>query len=444
MLELAAEAFDKSTEIIVKGNKSLEALWNKAVIKYQESSEYNRNAAKAKLNGDDEETDRWDKASRSTRVSADRSIKVLESTSTALEKATEAIVKGNQCLVELWNKTAIQYQEAAEYYLKSVIIPTWGEGDIETDLWDEIACRSQYHAEVLESAAEAFEKTTAMTAKNNTPLVELWNKTSSQFEKSAVYKQKATEAILSENETEAKHWDKIADSAKDSALALKSAAAVLEEMTTVRVKVNQPLAEILSKKIVQHQKIAKYYQQITEARLSENNTETDYWDRIKSYIESNVDRFKEVDQALEKATQAAAKGKQPLAKRWNKIAVQYQEAVEYGQQVIEAKLSKNKEEVKHWEKIADFAEQSAFRLEQAAEAFEEVMTATAMGNQSLAELWSKTANQYQESAEHYQKVAETRLGGNEAEAERLNEKADTIYKNAKELQKEAEELAKIK
>src|SRR3990167_1406049 len=180
---------------------------------------------------------------------------------------------------------------------------------------------------------------------------------------------------------------------------------------------------------MKRQETAEHYQNATEAKRNENNAELDCWEKITSFDSRSTGELYSAVKALEKATEAIAKGNQPLAELWNKIAMQYQETAEYHRKAIESKLSKNDEETDRWREIIDSFGNNGYKLTLAAEPLEKAAEATAKGNQSLAELWNKIAAQYQEAVEHYRTATEAKLSGNELLAE-LWTKTATQYERS--------------
>ncbi|HLB33591.1 MAG TPA: hypothetical protein VJK54_05090, partial [Chthoniobacterales bacterium] len=273
-LNSASKALEEATTAKMKGNQLLAELWSKTAMQYQEIVELVRKAAEVKSNENDEEEDRWGKIADF----AKDSVYQLESASRALEEATTAKMKGNQLIAELWSKTAVQCQETAEYKRKAAEAKLNGN-DEGADYWEEVASFAVSAALRLNSAAEAVGKAAAVTTKGNQALAELWSKTAVQNQEIAEYDQKAAGARLSGNNSEVVRWRELASSA-NQAFGLELAAEALEKATETTAEGNQALTELWSKSAVQNQESVEFFRKAAEARLIENDSEVDRWQKM--------------------------------------------------------------------------------------------------------------------------------------------------------------------
>ncbi|HLB34325.1 MAG TPA: hypothetical protein VJK54_08845, partial [Chthoniobacterales bacterium] len=217
-------------------------------------------------------------------------------------------IEGSSLFAELWSKIAVRYQESAEYFRKAAETQLNGN-DTEVEEVDrrwEAGASYKSSAWSLESAAEALEKATVETAEGDAFLAELWNKIVMQYHELAEHYRKAAEAYSSGNDTGAKQWKKAADSAKNSALVLESAAKAPEKATAATAKGNLSFAELWSKLAVQHQELAEYYRKAAEATLSGNDKEVDRWEEAGASYKSSAWSLESAAEALEKATAATA------------------------------------------------------------------------------------------------------------------------------------------
>ena len=149
--------------------------------------------------------------------------------------------------------------------------------------------------------------------------------------------------------------------------------------------------------------------------------------------------LEEAVKALEKAEEAQDKGQCDLADLWNQSAKQHQFLAANYNNLAEAMLANNKEEVNRWEEVA---EESACQLGEATEALEKAKEAEEKGQNNLADLWRQCVNHHLLSEVNYSKLAEAILAHNEEEATRWYKVAQANESSAVKLKETVKALEK--
>ncbi|HLB34449.1 MAG TPA: hypothetical protein VJK54_09485 [Chthoniobacterales bacterium] len=150
-LEKAVIAHEKATQAIAVNQGELAALWLKTVKQHEESAEYHREAANAKIGGNTTNFDRFDKVSAYDQNSADE----LEQASIALEKAIQASAMNQGELAALLIKASKQHEESAEYFGQAANAAL-SENAVDRTRFDLAANSSSHRAKQLEEAATAW------------------------------------------------------------------------------------------------------------------------------------------------------------------------------------------------------------------------------------------------------------------------------------------------
>ena len=140
-LRSAISAIEKASAATAANQLSMAALRVQIAQRYQEAGDYRSQEAIERSKGDVSITDRckniaeitrWQNAAVAARSSAMR----LESSVEIWEKVTSATAANNQELSLLWQKSALQYQESAEYYRQQ------GEATVNKNMVEATRCNT--------------------------------------------------------------------------------------------------------------------------------------------------------------------------------------------------------------------------------------------------------------------------------------------------------------
>ena len=366
ILESVSLVLEKATSAAAEGNEPLALLWIQTATRFQETAEYLRKEAEARLTQGVISKVRWEKIADSASWSASQ----LHSAALALEKSTIAGTEGNQALSTLWNKTATQYQESSEYWRKAADAELNGNAN-DADCWNRIGLSFVGSANDLNSAASALEKEAAAIALGNEPLAEVWSETAVQYQELAEYKYKVAEARLNRNSIDATRWEKAVVSVRHSVYQLYSASENLEKAINAAAEGNQALATLWSKTAAQYQESAEYGRKEAQAKLKEKSTvEADRWKKLIETATKSAWQFKDAAFSLEKAKNI---NEEEVSALWMEIVQKDEESAEYYRQATNAELNGNTTEYDRLNKAGDIVKNNTKALTiKAEQTYEEV------------------------------------------------------------------------
>ncbi|HLB34566.1 MAG TPA: hypothetical protein VJK54_10080, partial [Chthoniobacterales bacterium] len=215
-------------------------------------------------------------------------------------------------------------------------------------------------------------------------------------------------------------------------------------------KSKQSIITLWEKATEQHQFAAEQYQ--LSAEYNKKFAETEYgkgfsYEEYKKIINaaslasSSAHRLDQTASSLEASIEAEKKGYYSLSELYQKAALAYQVAYEYGQKAAEAETKGNTYEYENFTSATRSADSSAeYLYYNSSSSIREAIKAEKSGNTLLASLWREAGEQYQIAAQCEQKVAEAQASRNTFECERLKAAVETAKLAADALKKQAQEL----
>ena len=162
-LFLAAGALDRTTKVTAQNYQLLE-LWNKQALQHQELAHYFKKSADVIVREDAAEIIQplpsqateslpSDEQCPNAAISAKSSDSQLCNAKVALVKAAKAVQQGDQVLVDLLQYVALQYQEAAVYYLNAAEAYARGN-EVKGSFFDNKGIAAQEEANLAEQEAK--------------------------------------------------------------------------------------------------------------------------------------------------------------------------------------------------------------------------------------------------------------------------------------------------
>ena len=284
----ASSCWDKANEALIQENQHLAALYGKAAQQYEESFEYNCQAANAIASGNNIDYDRFDKAATPAQQSADR----LEVASKILEKVNQVALENQGEFSALLLRASQQHEESAEYYRESAQAKlNWKDNSYYR--FDMAAFSAKLSAGQFEKASEALERANQATAANQEELSLLLMKSVKQWKESAEYYYLAANAKETENNPDFDRFYWAGSSACDSAKQLKEAVDTREKISKAMELDHAEVIPVLMEAAKKYEESSEYYRQATNAKISGNNTDYDSLNRMGRSAENTAFSIKE-------------------------------------------------------------------------------------------------------------------------------------------------------